>query len=291
MVFFIELNKMFFEKLKVIIQYKDMKKEWLSLIVVFLFMFHVNAQKKEYSFAEEYAVNTPFQLKAKTNDGFIKVFSSEKKSLIVQFVVTKDEKLVKMSRTEFEQHFNLKITQDKYHYEITASLKDEEKKKYWQDVRVSFEIVVPRETSCDIYTLKGSIDVKGLNSNQKLKTDDGTIDIAKSSGNAQLESSNGDILFKDFSGSITAFTSNGKVQGNVKNLKDSLVLTSENGLVNVIIPGDIGVNLFLKGKLVNTSLEKFTGTSERNFVQGPLNGGGIPVRLTSLKGNVTLFFK
>ena len=47
-------------------------------------------------------------------------------------------------------------------------------------------------------------------------------------------------------------------------------------------------HLDLKGNKVNTRLSNFSGESKNNRVVGSINGGGIPVKLSTSGGSVTL---
>lgn len=268
-----------------------MKNLGISIIFLFLITFNISAQKIVYSFNESYEINPIVSIQVQTFEGSIEVLSNDKSSIEVFYSVKKDDKLVNLTKLEFDQHFNLIVIHERNKFEIKVELKPEEKKKYWKEnIQVSLLIQVPKETASDLTTMKGNISIKGLIANQKCNTSDGNIEAEKIKGNSIFETSNGNIIFKDLSGSVVSTTPNGKIQGNIKAVKDSLVMMSENGSINVIVPGGLGFDLLLKGKLVNTSLSKFTGTSQRTFVKGRLNGGGLPVRMISNTGNVSLFF-
>ena len=268
-----------------------MKPLIFSTIVSFLVIYNMSAQKLEFSFNENYEVIAPLNLTASIFEGSIDVQAIENNTMEVYYSIIKDNKLLKISRQEFDQHFDLKVVNEKNKFELKIETKPDEKKKYWkEDIQVSLLIKVPKETSGELSTMKGNLSVKGLTANQKCITSDGNIKAEKITGTSMFETNNGDIIFKDLSGAVITKTPNGKIQGNMKAVKDSLIMSSENGIINVIIPNNIGYDLLLKGKLVNTSLIKFTGTSQRTFVKGKLNGGGLPVRMLSNTGNVTLFF-
>ena len=268
-----------------------MKNLGVSIILIFFVILNISAQKNESSFNESYEITSPFFLKTQTFEGSIEISAQEKNTIEVFYSVIKNNKLLTITKNEFEQHFNLKIVTEKNKFELHVEPKFDEKKKYWkEDVQVSILIKVPKETSVELVTSKGNLSIKGLSANQKCNTDDGNIEAEKITGTSIFETNNGNIIFKDLSGTVISTTPNGKIQGNMKAIKDSLILSSETGNINVIVPGGLGLDLLLKGKIVNTNLSKFTGTSQRTFVKGKLNNGGIPVKAVSNIGNVSLFF-
>jgi hypothetical protein len=269
-----------------------MRKSMFLLFSLSLSILILNAQKKTFSFEEEIDFTAPLKLKVSTFEGNIEVTGTDKGNSKMTVIVSKNGQVIELTKPEFEQHFVFSMKKNGNSTDISTAINENEKKKYWkEEITVSYELRVPKETSCDLYTMKGNLEIKGLVENQKCITNEGIIKIEKTIGGLILETSSGNIFLKDIEGSVAANTSNGKIQGNINLPKDSVICKSDNGTINIIVPGTIQADVFLKGKLVNSSKVNFTGTFERTLVAGKLNGGGIPIRMTGTNGNVSLFYK
>jgi hypothetical protein len=249
------------------------------------------AQNANPAFEEKYNVNNQIKLKAQTFEGNIKVLAGTDKAVKILIYVSKSQKQIKVDKADFEKHFNLKATQSKDIIDISTSIKDDEKKKYWtDDIQVSMDIYVPNGTSCDLYTTKGNLEITNVNADHKCITSDGEIDIKSVTGALNLESSNGNINFKKIKGSICAFAQSGNIQGNALSCKDSIIFNSANGMINVVLPDNLAWDVFLKGKVVNTSLEGLDGTKQKGFAKGRIRGGGMKLEAMAPNGNVSIFF-
>lgn len=268
-----------------------MRKIVIIFSVLLFCISSIIAQQKKYAFEEKIAVKRPLAIKAATFEGNINVLASDINEVILTVAVTKKGKSIELTKDEFVEHFKFSFNKSDTTIEISTSTRQKEKKYWCEEIEASYELKVPLATSCNLYTMKGNIGIEGLSDIQKCVTSDGNIEAEKIKGGLLLETSNGNIFLKDIEGSVFANTTNGKIQGNINFLKDSAICNSDNGTINIIIPGDTKASIFLKGKLVNSSKVNFDGTYERTLVSGRMNGGGIPVRMVGKNGNVSLFYK
>ncbi|HEX6226037.1 MAG TPA: DUF4097 family beta strand repeat-containing protein [Chryseolinea sp.] len=140
----------------------------------------------------------------------------------------------------------------------------------------------------DVGTSDGTIRLANINGNVHASTSDGNIELDKVTGNIVVKTSDGYIDFKEVSGSFSASTSDGNIRGSVVELKDELSLRTSGGNINVSIPGQLGLDLDIKGESIDVPFKNFTGKFDKTYVRGQSNGGGIPVILSTSDGNVTL---
>ena len=191
-------------------------------------------------------------------------------------------------------------------------------------VSISFKVMVPNAMSCNLSTSGGSIraaEVEGTHnihtsggslnfdrlsgtteartSGGSIKVNDyqGKLDAYTSGGSIRVDGSEGEALFKTSGGSINlenirgsleARTSGGSIRADVEELGEFLTLRTSGGGITATIPGGQGLDLDLSGNRVNTKLVNFTGESDKDSINGSVNGGGVPVNLHTSGGSVTL---
>jgi DUF4097 and DUF4098 domain-containing protein YvlB len=195
----------------------------------------------------------------------------------------------------------------------------------WDDaLSISFDVYTPTNVSTDLETSGGGISLANLNGTQKAETSGGGIDLTNIKGNANVETSGGGINVENFDGKLDAVTSGGgitatgnlgdsrlitsgggitlkSVSGNVeaetsggginadiRKLGNRLTLATSGGSIDVKMPMDQGMDLDLQGDKVQVAMNNFNGTVEDDHVKGKLNGGGIPVRISTSGGRVRI---
>ncbi len=163
-------------------------------------------------------------------------------------------------------------------------------------------------------TSGGSITVSNSSENIDLETSGGSVHADNCSGTIRLETSGGSLHLDQLNGKIDATTSGGSVQAsnikgemhagtsggsvNLTNLYCSLdTYTSggslhvqmtelgkyvkidvSSGHVDLQLPSKQGADLNLHGNKVTAELgDNFSGTKDKDKVEGKLNGGGVPV--------------
>lgn len=143
----------------------------------------------------------------------------------------------------------------------------------------------------DMVTSDGNIEADEVSGDMDLVTSDGDIRVSQSGGKMELRTSDGSISFRNISGSVKARTSDGNIRGNILNLKGELVLSTSEGSIDVALPGNLGLDLYIRAEDISTRLDNFSGTSKDHLIEGRLNGGGINVELTASDGSVRLSYE
>jgi len=167
------------------------------------------------------------------------------------------------------------------------------------------------EGDTDASSSGGGVKVIGYNGELQVSSSGGGITVNEAHGKVFAHSSGGGVTLIDINGDVEAGSSGGGVKvsgefgylkatssgGSVKvdlgSLTKELYLQSSGGGVDAIIRNGhkLGLNLDLSSDHVNIDLRNFSGKSEKNRVNGTMNGGGIPVYMHASGGNVNVRFE
>ncbi|MCC5931140.1 MAG: DUF4097 family beta strand repeat protein [Cyclobacteriaceae bacterium] len=194
----------------------------------------------------------------------------------------------------------------------------------WNSPSISFVVYTPYDYACILQTSGGSISISGVRGAQKVKTSGGRIHIEEVVGDMQAQTSGGSIDIKNYQGKINASTSGGSIKvengdgtfnlktsggqirldgvngaidaqtsggsinARVELLESYLTLRTSGGSISASVPQDMGMDIDLKGNNVKCKLNNFQGVTERSRIQGSVNGGGIPVKMSTSGGSVNL---
>lgn len=280
---------------------------------------------------KEFKMDPSGKLKVKTSGGSINVLGQNGNTIKVEMYVRKANGgfFGKSSDSDISkalENYDINISKEGN----TVSAIAESKGWNWSsknNMSISFTVYVPFEISSDLNTSGGSINLNDLRGDQKVHTSGGSInckavdgdvkahtsggsinvenyqgelDATTSGGSIKLKNANGKlkvhtsgggISLNEVSGSIDAGTSGGSINADIKRLEASLSLKTSGGSINATVPAGQGVDLDLKGSRVNTQLVNFNGKTERDKIVGSMNGGGIPVKLSTSGGHVNLNFR
>lgn len=138
-----------------------------------------------------------------------------------------------------------------------------------------------------LLTSGGGLKLTNLKGKIKATTSGGSISADDVRGELITSTSGGSIKIDDMEGSLSASTSGGGITVDMKSLGSYLTLSTSAGGIHVNMPLDKGMDLDLDGSKVKVpALAKFSGSIEKDYVRGKLNGGGIPVRMDASAGGV-----
>ena len=280
---------------------------------------------------KEFQVGEASKLEVRTSGGNITVSSHEGNQLRVEMLVSVNGRSVDSSDAKAEkvlEDYKINISQTG---NMVSAVAERRSSSGWlfgsNNASISFRVYVPQATSThlntsggsitlegvtgpqDIRTSGGNLMVKNVNGNMVAKTSGGTIRVenyqgdleAKTSGgsikmdNAKgkllVATSGGSIKLNEVAGAIDAHTSGGSIQANILELNNELRLNTSGGSIDATVPAGLGLNLDLKGNRVETVLTNFDGEVEKDKIKGSINGGGIPVKLSTSGGTVNLKYQ
>jgi len=132
----------------------------------------------------------------------------------------------------------------------------------------------------------GSFSISNFDGSADLNTSGGSVKVDNLSGAIAISSSGGSITLTDISGKVNASSSGGSIKASLINLEDELSLKASGGSITVALPQDEGMDLNIKGGSVSSQLAYFEGVKTREEIIGKINGGGIPVTLSTSGGSI-----
>ncbi|HEY4784673.1 MAG TPA: DUF4097 family beta strand repeat-containing protein [Bacteroidales bacterium] len=142
-----------------------------------------------------------------------------------------------------------------------------------------------------VSTSGGNIEANTIKPEITAYTSGGGIRLKNVQGPVDVKTSGGSIHLDEISGSVKATTSGGNISANITQLTTKLELETSGGSIDVTIPGGLGMDLDLSADHIDTPLKNFTGTAKKDRIKGQMNGGGIPVHLSTSGGSISLDYK
>jgi len=285
-------------------------------------LFQTLIQAQSAVFEREFRVGDGTELSVSTSGGSIEVTGGSSDRVVVKAFAYSYGKSVSTPDLD-----NWEITAEEVGGKIVVKAEKDSNKGWLRgsnNISIGFEIEVPTQTRTEARTSGGRIEISNLMGEQKAYTSGGSLRAENIMGNIEMRTSGGSIRVEDIQGSADIRTSGGsirarKVSGGLlaRTSGGSLTLTEISGKVEartsgggielemvqplesvdvatsggsvvVEIPEDLGYDLELRGNRVRTELKNFTGSSTRDYVQGSMNGGGIPIRARTSGGSVSI---
>jgi hypothetical protein len=180
-------------------------------------------------------------------------------------------------------------------------------------VLVHFEVIAPATSDLDVHNSDGALEVAGFNGQMDLSTSDGNLTATQCSGRLRAHVSDGEMRIVGLQGELDARTSDGAMtlDGSFK----ALDVRSSDGKVELTVrPGSVierawsinssdgdvqmrlpeGFNADLDVSTSDGSIRVdppliMTGTkASENHLVGKLNKGGLPLRIHTSDGSITI---
>jgi len=140
----------------------------------------------------------------------------------------------------------------------------------------------------DLRTSGGSINITDVHGTVDGRTSGGSIRVDGLTGTADLRTSGGSIRLENIRGGVEARTSGGSIRAEVIEFTDDLELRTSGGSITVDMPETDNFEMDLSGNRVNVQLRNFTGSSERDRVEGVVGNGGPMLAARTSGGSVTV---
>lgn len=143
-----------------------------------------------------------------------------------------------------------------------------------QNVQVEYTVKVPANAEVKFTTINGGVTVDGLG------------------GRITAETTNGGVVARNVSGTISASTTNGGVDVELARVAEGgATLECTNGGIKIRLPADAKATIsasVTNGGIDTGGLSLETTVSSRRRLEGRLNGGGPPIRISGTNGGITL---
>lgn len=129
-------------------------------------------------------------------------------------------------------------------------------------------------------TSGGSLHLEQLNGKIDATTSGGSIQASNIKGELHTGTSGGSVNLSDLACSLDTYTSGGNIHVQMSEASKFVKIDVSGGHVELQLPSKQGFDLNLHGNRVTADLNgKFSGSQEKDKVEGKLNGGGIPVNV------------
>lgn len=157
----------------------------------------------------------------------------------------------------------------------------------------NLEITIPTSAMLDLHSSNGKINVTGNQALTKMKSTNGRLTIKEQSGDVDAKTSNGKVVVESDGGSIRVDTSNGAVNITAHSMGIGEVdVNTSNGKIRLDVPCSLGADVQARTSNGSVSVDipalKINSSKRKSNFQGTLNGGGIPIKLKSSNGAITI---
>lgn len=296
------------------------------MFCVALFTGQSKAQQADQAYlVKTFDLDQPEHIDIETSGGFIRVKGSETDEVRVEMYVRRNNRYLTDTDTSLDE-FEISIEQDGNSVRASARREGRSGWQGWRNrnLSVSFIVYTPEKTRLDARTSGGSITADNLEGDLYLRTSGGSLTLSRltgkvdartsggsiriesvqgeldartsggsitaenSAGKLNVRTSGGSIRLENISGAVDARTSGGSIRAKMDRVSEHLDLQTSGGSIRVELPKDIGFELDLRGSRVQSELDGFTGTVERNSIRGTIHEGGPVVRARTSGGTVSI---
>lgn len=270
---------------------------------------------------ETFAVGNDVKIDVRTSGGSIDVVGENTDEVRVEMYVRKRGRIIRPGGDDLRGY---EITIEKRGNTVVAEAKRERRMGNWNGPSISFKVYAPVNSTTELRTSGGSIEIENLVGNQNARTSGGSITAEQIGGDIELRTSGGSITvdeiegyvdantsggriraehvtggisantsggsitLEDVSGNVEARTSGGSINAEINSPNDVIELKTSGGSISVTVPRDRGYDLDLRGNRVRADLNNFNGEYDRNDIEGTLNGGGTRLYARTSGGSVSL---
>jgi len=141
-------------------------------------------------------------------------------------------------------------------------------------------------------TSGGSLHLNNLTGTIKAGTSGGSAEGDNIQGDLSIHTSGSSIRLTNLACSLDASTSGAGINAEMTTLGKFIKLSTSGGHIDLQIPQGKGINLDIDaGRIRTEALSNFSGSQGKGRMNGTLNGGGIPVTLSTSGGEVSLTTK
>jgi len=179
--------------------------KFILLIAIFMlgltFSNNLFAKREKLIIEKKFDVNSGETLRMEVSPGdvIINTWDSEEVEVLVY------------ANKKAEERLEFTIKKEDYGVHVKTE-KQSHSWSFWNNMKVRFEIKVPKNFNSDIKTSGGDIKISNLSGKGEMKTSGGDIIISESTGNFNCSTSGGDIKVGHHNGSLRLGTSGGDIE-------------------------------------------------------------------------------
>ena len=250
---------------------------YVYAILLYVALFYSTSLFAE-TFNETFNVNLGGQLTIQTDAGSIKIKTHDEETI---------ELKVKIENREGDEF--------SYRHELTNGnltiIGEIERKQNWvRNLKVEFNLLIPKNYNVKLNTSGGSLSIEDLNGELNASTSGGSINVGDIIGDVELHTSGGSISTDNISGNLDAHTSGGSIKVTIdKQLTKDAKLTTSGGSITAYLIPDIHIDIHAStsGGRVKSDFE-IDGKVKKMSVRGSINGGGPKLTLKTSGGSIKI---
>ena len=258
-------------------------RKTILFFILSLLLLRLPAMADEWN--KSYSVGAKPSLRVDTNDAAIEI--SRGVSNTIQARVTTDRYEIGSGGVRITEH------QDGDKLEISVRIPGQTGFHInWHDRRVRIEIQVPAETSLDLHSSDGHINVDGTSAGARIDTSDGAVEVRNFTGPIRARTSDGHITVDGVVSDVYLSSGDGRIQLTAREgsrLDRGWLIHTSDGRVEVLLPSDFAAELYAHtgdGRITLDVPVTVNGGMERSRVRGKLNGGGELLEISTGDGSI-----
>jgi hypothetical protein len=141
----------------------------------------------------------------------------------------------------------------------------------------------------ELTTSGGSVTLEALDGTIEATTSGGNVRGGSIRGDLTAHTSGGNVHLEDLRCAVNAGTSGGNIDVEIVELTGAVKLSNSSGSVDLVVPGNKGMDLNLRASRIKTDkLSNFSGSVEEDEIVGKVNGGGTSVTVKASSGRISL---
>lgn len=162
----------------------------------------------------------------------------------------------------------------------------------WNNRKARIEVQVPQETTLDLHSSDGHINVDGTTGPAKIDTSDGAVEVHNFTGNIRARTSDGHITVDGVVNEVYLSSGDGHIEFTAREgskMARGWLLHTGDGRVEVKLPSDFAAELSAHtgdGRILLDFPVTVNGDIGRSRVRGKLNGGGELLEITTGDGSI-----
>ena len=162
----------------------------------------------------------------------------------------------------------------------------------WNNRRASIEVQVPAETTLDLHSSDGHINVDGTTGPARIDTSDGAVEVHNFNGNIRARTSDGHITVDGVVNEVYLSSGDGHIDFTARpgsKMERGWMIHTSDGRVEVKLPEDFAAELSAHTGDGRISLDvpvTVSGAVERSRVRGKMNGGGQLLEISTGDGSI-----
>lgn len=233
--------------------------------------------------SKTYKVGEKPSLRVDTNDAAIEITRGDNNSIAAR-VVSEGYKPGDVRVTEH---------QDGDKVDVTVHLPSENGIHFTvRNHRARIEIQVPAETTLDLHSGDGHINVTGTTAPAHIDTGDGAVEVHDFNGNIRARTGDGHITVDGVVTDVYLHSGDGRIEFTARpgsKMERSWLIHTSDGRVEVKLPEDFAAELSAHTGDGHITLDfpvTVNGSMERSRIRGKMNGGGQLLEITTGDGSI-----